>query len=196
MYYACSPRLASPRLASPRIDTGLQGCARLHQWCRCHTRISSPSAWPYFPACHIWCASHTRPLVPTRRSLCVQALPKKHRWVRTIHKSVQRLRDMHLSTSFVAHSLRPAANDPAGVPPSTSPSAIGMSESFDTPSAYDDEPSCLDTAPLRTLPQIATAATADATITTVAPLKTRAAASKPTSLSTSVSLPVLSRGRA
>ena len=33
---------------------------------------------------------------------------QKHRWVRHISSSARRLRDMHLSTTFVEHSLRPS----------------------------------------------------------------------------------------
>ena len=36
------------------------------------------------------------------------SLPAKHRWVRHISSSARRLRDMHLSTTFVEHSLRPS----------------------------------------------------------------------------------------
>ena len=39
--------------------------------------------------------------------LAARALPAKHRWAKQICATVQRLRDLHLSTSFVTHSLRP-----------------------------------------------------------------------------------------
>ena len=42
------------------------------------------------------------------QQLVSQALPAKHRWVRHISSSARRLRDMHLSTTFVEHSLRPS----------------------------------------------------------------------------------------
>lgn len=43
--------------------------------------------------------------------LAAQVLPTKHRWARAIHASEQLLRDIHLATSFVTHSLRPRASD-------------------------------------------------------------------------------------
>ena len=39
--------------------------------------------------------------------LASQSIPAKHRWARAICASVQRLRDLHVTNSFVQHSLRP-----------------------------------------------------------------------------------------
>lgn len=41
--------------------------------------------------------------------LVAHALPTKHLWARTIRTTLQKLRDMNLSTAFVRHSLRPGA---------------------------------------------------------------------------------------
>ena len=40
-------------------------------------------------------------------SLASNALTAKHRWAKHIGASAQRLRDMHVSTTFLSHSLRP-----------------------------------------------------------------------------------------
>lgn len=50
---------------------------------------------------------HAAGTAKVAQQLVTQALPAKHRWVRHILSSARRLRDMHLSTSFVEHSLRP-----------------------------------------------------------------------------------------
>lgn len=50
---------------------------------------------------------HASGTAKVAQQLVTQALPAKHRWVRHISSSARRLRDMHLSTSFVEHSLRP-----------------------------------------------------------------------------------------
>ena len=39
--------------------------------------------------------------------IVAHALPAKHRWARHICASVRRIRDLHVSTRFVEHSLRP-----------------------------------------------------------------------------------------
>jgi len=51
---------------------------------------------------------HASGTAKVAQQLVTQALPAKHRWVRHISSSARRLRDMHLSTSFVEHSLRPS----------------------------------------------------------------------------------------
>ena len=39
--------------------------------------------------------------------LAAEALPAKHRWAKQICATVQKLRDLHVSTQFVQHSIRP-----------------------------------------------------------------------------------------
>ena len=46
-------------------------------------------------------------MVNVADQLAALSLPAKHRWARQICSTVQKLRDLHVSTSFVQHSLRP-----------------------------------------------------------------------------------------